>query len=614
MVMSLEETMKTGANGTGIKSLDGKLQVLEKAKGELNNSKKHSIGLDGVKSESSEPVLKKQKSEEPIVNGGGGGSTGKKGEEEEDKEMDKEETTVPKVDLSKPAPKPIVEPDMSNLPEHPMPAHQKKHAAMTIKAVKRLKDAGPFLKPVDIVKLNIPFYYNYVKRPMDLTTMEKKIQVDAYETPKQLTEDFDLMVSNCYAFNGKNSVISQMARNIQASFEKHMLHMPPKDAPAEATRRRRSAYAYDFPKLRRDSTSYNGRPKREIHPPKSRDLPYDFRPRRRRMTPELRFCQQILKDFKSRKYDAIAYPFLEPVDPVALDCPLYFDVVKNPMDLSTMSKKMENGEYENGDEFEKDMRLMFSDCYAFNPSGTPVNVLGHRLETVFNEKWANKPPPGSDDESTSRRSSSRGRKGHDEYEEEVEEEEEEETFNVDINSITDPTIEFLLANIERLQKDLKKMRQEKYEQLKKDWMKKHHSSKRLKRRRRRKAGGSSKSSIYPTHVTYEMKKEISDAMATINDKQLKSVIAIIREGVPDLGDDDEIELDMDQMSNTTLLKLYDFIVKGKNTKQRRRKSAQSEEDKIRNLKKKLRQFEEAEDSLSSSDDDDDEEEESSEEE
>lgn len=607
MVMSLEETMRTGANGTGMKPLDGKLQVLEKAKGELNNSKKHSIDLEDVKLESTEePVLKKQKSSEPKADG-------EENSTSKDDNESKEKAEAPKVDLSKPAPKPIVEPDMNNLPEHPMPAHQKKHAAMTIKAVKRLKDAGPFLKPVDIVKLNIPFYYNYVKRPMDLSTMEKKIQVDAYETPKQLTEDFNLMVNNCYAFNGKNSVISQMARNIQASFEKHMLHMPPKDAPAEATRRRRGAYTYDFPKLRRDSTSYNGRPKREIHPPKSRDLPYDFRPRRRRMTPELRFCQQILKDFKSRKYDAIAYPFLEPVDPVALDCPSYFDVVKNPMDLSTMAKKMENGEYENGEEFEKDMRLMLSDCYAFNPPGTPVNILGHRLETVFNEKWVNKPPPGSEDESTSRRSSSRGRKSHEEYEEDGgEEEEEEETFNVDINSITDPTIEFLLANIERLQKDLKKMRQEKYEQLKKEWMKKHHSAKRLKRRRRRRAGGSSKSSIYPTHVTYEMKKEISDAMATINDKQLKSVIAIIREGVPDLGDDDEIELDMDQMSNTTLLKLYDFIVRGKGTKQRRRKSAQSEEDKIRSLKKKLRQFEEAEDSLSSSEDDD--EEESSEEE
>ncbi|QPG75574.1 hypothetical protein FOA43_002930 [Brettanomyces nanus] len=517
---------------------------------------------------------------------------------------------LPTVDLSNPAPIPTIEPDMDHLPEHPMPPHQKRHALTIMKAIKRLKDAGPFLKPVDIVKLNIPFYYNYIKKPMDLLTMEKKIQVDAYEAPKQLVDDFELMVQNCFIFNGKNSVISQMARNIQASFEKHILHMPPKDAPAESTRRRRSTYDSDVPKLRRDSASENGRPKREIHPPKSRDMPYDFRPRRRKMTPELRFCQQLLRELMSKKYDAISYPFLEPVDPVALECPNYFNVIKHPMDLGTVAKKMEDGEYTTAEEFEKDVRLVFSNCYAFNPESSAVNMMGHRFETVFNEKWVNKPLP--EDEETRSSSShghgsgSSGVRGGEDDEDEGEEMDEDEEFDVDMNSITDPTIEFLLANIDRLQKDLKKMRQEKYEQMKKEWLKKHHSSKRGKKRRRKRSKANGSTGIYPTHVTYEMKKEISDAMSTINDKQLKSVIAIIKEGVPDLADDDEIELDMDQMSNTTLLKLYNFVVKGKATKQRKRKGAQSEEEKINSLKKKLQQFEDAEDeedSASSSDED-----------
>lgn len=542
------------------------------------------------------PQLKEQMREREVsdgkkIDGKDGQPAAKRQKVEDDSEP------KPIIDLSHPAPKPPVEPDMDHLPETPMPIHQKKHALMTIRAVKRLKDAGPFLKPVDIVKLNIPFYFNYVKKPMDLSTMEKKIQVDAYETPKQLVDDFNMMVNNCFAFNGKNAVISQMARNVQASFEKHMLHMPPKDAPPESRRRRRSSYSYDFPKLRRDTTSYNGQPKREIHPPKSRDVPYDFRPRRRKMTPQLKFCQQLLRELMSRKYDAIAYPFLEPVDPVALECPSYFQIIKHPMDMGTMSKKMENGEYATAEEFEKDMRLIFSNCYAFNPDGTAVNIMGHRMEATFNEKWAKKPSNDEEEQPRSRRRSSNRREEMEEEEEEMEEEEEE--FKVDINSITDPTIEFLMANIERLQRDLKKMRQEKYEQLKKEWMKKHHSARRAKRRRRRRSRESG-STIYPTHVTYEMKKEISDAMATINDKQLKSVIAIIKEGVPDLADDDEIELDMDQMSNATLLKLYNFIVKGKSMKQHRRKGTPTEEEKIKSLKKKLQQFDEVEDSYSSS--------------
>lgn len=56
-----------------------------------------------------------------------------------------------------PAPAPPPEPDMNNLPQNPIPKHQQKHALLAIKAVKRLKDARPFLQPVDPVKLDIPF-------------------------------------------------------------------------------------------------------------------------------------------------------------------------------------------------------------------------------------------------------------------------------------------------------------------------------------------------------------------------------------------------------------------------------------------------------------------------
>lgn len=500
-----------------------------------------------------------------------------------------------------PAPKPPAEPDMNNLPEVSLPPHQKKYALNSIKAIKRLKDAGPFLHPVDIVKLNIPFYYNFITRPMDLSTIEKKINVNAYENPTQLVDDFNLMVNNCFKFNGKDSVISQMVRNIQASFEKHMLNMPPKDLPVQnnssnrnstggkTTRRAAGSKANgnDVPKIRRDvSTLDNGRPKREIHPPKPKDMPYDIRPKKKKYQPELRYCQQILKEFTSKKYENISWPFLEPVDPVTMDCPTYFDVIKHPMDLGTIQNKLSNGDYETANDFEKDIRLVFTNCFTFNPEGTAVNMMGHRLEAVFNDKWAKRPktpvsPSGSDDEE--------------------EDDDEDEELDVDINTITDPTIEFLLANIERMTEDLRKMRRDKYDQMKKEWMKKRQQ----KRNKKGKKGKRSKkinkdgefnenydeSSFYPKHVTYEMKKEISEAMQHINEKMLKNVIAIIKEGVPDLQDDDEIELEMDMLENETLAKLYAYLVGGKKGKKRGKKNgADSEEKKIEMLKQKLAQF------------------------
>ncbi|OWB73360.1 binding protein [[Candida] boidinii] len=559
-----------------------------------------------------------------------------------------------------PAPKPPAEPDMDNLPEIPMPPHQKKHASTTIKAVKRLKDAGPFLQPVDIVKLNIPLYYNFIKRPMDLSTIEKKINADAYENPQQVVDDFNLMVQNCFTFNGKDSPISQMVRNVQASFEKHMLNMPPKELPQQqqkqqkqkqqppqqqqqrqidpanstqlnstqttnelspspttvvagsppkataakttgAKSRKKTASNDGVPKIRREESVDNGRPKRAIHPPKPKDMPYDIRPKKKKFQAELRFCQQTLKELMSKKYDSISYPFLEPVDPIALDCPSYFEIVKEPMDLGTVSNKIQNGQYENADEFEREVRLVFHNCYLFNPEGTVVNMMGHRLEAVFNEKWEKRPitpvtpPPQSESE-------------------EEEEEEEETEFNIDINSITDPTIDFLVANIERMSQDLIRMRQEKYDQMKKEWLatRKKKTSNRRKGGKKKKASNSksnghsnsASNNIYPTHVTYDMKKEISDAMATINEKMLKNVINIIKRSVPDLGDDEEIELDMDQLDNDTLLKLYEYIVQGKKESvNKRKKKGLSEEKKIENLKKKLEKFEQVNKDESESDDD-----------
>ena len=144
--------------------------------------------------------------------------------------MDPPKPVVPV--FTEPAPKPPQEPDMNNLPENPIPQHQAKFVLNTIKAVKRNREAVPFLHPVDTVKLNVPFYYNYIPRPMDLSTIERKINLKAYEDVSQVVDDFNLMVKNCKKFNGEAAGISKMATNIQAQFEKLMVKVPPKELPA----------------------------------------------------------------------------------------------------------------------------------------------------------------------------------------------------------------------------------------------------------------------------------------------------------------------------------------------------------------------------------------------
>lgn len=459
--------------------------------------------------------------------------------------------------FSEPAPKPAAEPDMDNLPANPLPPHQAKFALNTIKAIKRLRDAVPFLHPVDIVKLNIPFYYNYIPRPMDLSTIETKVHVNAYEDSNQIVEDFNLMVANCKKFNGENAGISKMADNIQAHFEKHMLNFPPKVLPSAvaaakpsatglASKRRTEADAVK--QQQRESVAAH-RPKRTIHPPKSKEIPYDTKPRKKKFAAELRFCSQTVKELMSKKHNGYNFPFVAPVDPVALNIPNYFKVVKEPMDLGTIQSKLTNNQYENGDEFERDIRLVFKNCYIFNPEGSEVNMMGHRLEAVFDKRWAARPVP----EPTPVNS---------EIEDSEEESSDGEDEELEINEsmLSDvPAIQFLENQLLRMKKEL--------DELKKEHLKKLREQQAARKKKRKSKKAAAKKSSAPPRapsisstpvVTYEMKKQVSEMVPNLSDKKLQSLIKIIKDDV-EISNEDEVELDMDQLEDRTVLKLYNFL-------------------------------------------------------
>lgn len=74
---------------------------------------------------------------------------------------------------------------------------------------------------------------------------------------------------------------------------------------------------------------------------------------------------------------------MEPVDAEALNLPDYFEVIKDPMDLSTIKKKMDAKQYANAEEFRDDIMLMCRNCFAYNPEDQPVNKLGKQLQVFI---------------------------------------------------------------------------------------------------------------------------------------------------------------------------------------------------------------------------------------
>ncbi|RGB36239.1 hypothetical protein C1646_758360, partial [Rhizophagus diaphanus] len=64
--------------------------------------------------------------------------------------------------------------------------------------------------------------------------------------------------------------------------------------------------------------------------------------------------------------------------------------IKNSMDLSTIISKLENNQYANIEEFKKNIRLIFRNCYIYNDIGSEMHILGEELELTFNKIWAEK--------------------------------------------------------------------------------------------------------------------------------------------------------------------------------------------------------------------------------
>ncbi|MCJ1320970.1 histone acetyltransferase [Xylographa vitiligo] len=73
-----------------------------------------------------------------------------------------------------------------------------------------------------------------------------------------------------------------------------------------------------------------------------------------------------------------SWPFTQPVnrDEVAD----YYDVIKEPMDLSTMEEKHEKDLYPTPEDFVKDAKLVFDNCRKYNNETTPYAKSANKLE------------------------------------------------------------------------------------------------------------------------------------------------------------------------------------------------------------------------------------------
>ncbi|XP_035380966.1 histone acetyltransferase p300 [Electrophorus electricus] len=86
------------------------------------------------------------------------------------------------------------------------------------------------------------------------------------------------------------------------------------------------------------------------------------------------------------RQDPESLPFRQPVDPLLLGIPDYFDIVKNPMDLSTIKRKLDTGQYQEPWQYVDDVWLMFNNAWLYNRKTSRVYKYCSKLAEVFEQE------------------------------------------------------------------------------------------------------------------------------------------------------------------------------------------------------------------------------------
>ncbi|THH11445.1 hypothetical protein EW146_g8048 [Bondarzewia mesenterica] len=484
-----------------------------------------------------------------------------------------------------------------------------KYCLSILRMLKKQKDAFSFMMPVDPVLYNIPHHFQIIKHPMDLSTMEPKllssnpIKPDPnpvnprYLNVAKFEADFRPIVRNCETFNGAEHPITQQGKRLEENFDKMIRAMPaPEIVPScrqEATNATSTAATpsrHQKPArhastsvlvIRRNDTKHLGRPKREIHPPPPKDLPYADAPKKHRRrgkknnNEQLRFCGKLLDQLHRKQHQNIVGHFAQPVDPVALNIPDYPSIIKKPTDLSTMRNKLD------------------ANMIPRPRSSATISKASFTLQRLFDEKWRNLPPL------------------HPEVSDEEEEEERTRTI-----AMIESQIETMRGNLaalkDRTGKEKKKKKKKKREKANAGPVAS--SSKAVKALKALPPKKKGKKTLIADDdvLTFEQKKDLSEAIAHLDGSKLERVIAIIHEGVPEIRDmnvqsQKEIELEIDLLPSAVLTKLYNFVLrplrqsptkrnrtgKGTGTGGLKRKSMDEdvEAEKIRQPEERMRLFE-----------------------
>jgi len=286
-------------------------------------------------------------------------------------------------------------------------------------------------------------------------------------------------------------------------------------------------------------------------------------------TEALKACHEIIKEMFNKKHSTYAWPFYKPVDTEQLDLHDYKQVIKKPMDLGTVKNKIENREYRSPAEFATDMRLIFTNCYKYNPPEHDVVAMARKLQDVFEMRFAKIPDDVNPVMAGGFVKNETGATDNDDYD--SEDERERKLLN-------------LQEQLRQMQEQMNLLIEESVRSKNKRKQKKEGVKGEKGKRAKAKKGPKSAAAMESdeektTPMSYDEKRQLSLDINKLPGDKLGKVVQIIQHREPSLRDSnpDEIEIDFETLKPSTLRALETFVTQSLRKKPKKGKSGKKAE-------------------------------------
>jgi len=227
----------------------------------------------------------------------------------------------------------------SNIVLTPMDDAMRRSCDQLIKSLLKRSQGVHFSKPVEWKKLGLLDYPKLISEPMDLGTVSEHLQKPGhYARLETFTNDVRLIWKNAFIFNAPETPYFKAAKTLSDVVEKRV---------EELEKEAELANAPDIDSMQR--------------------------------------CALLLEDMRK---NPLSEWFREVVQWQELGLIDYPQVIKTPMDLGSIHKKMQHKEYLSVEDFAHDMRLVWQNAITYNSAASMFGVVAGILAQTFERRFA----------------------------------------------------------------------------------------------------------------------------------------------------------------------------------------------------------------------------------